>query len=115
MEAVALRVVRDRFHGVGSRVRLRTDKYRNVTDQGGRGYRLTLGAHSIEVDGRLDPLDEGWRDDADMKVNCFRLQHYGYDGSNPTTRYHKGQQTVWFDDVVIAKAYIGRRTAAGDK
>ena len=51
-----------------------------------------------------------WRDDAKVKVNCFWLQHYGYDSSDPTRGATKERQTVWFDDVVIAREYVGPRT-----
>lgn len=48
-----------------------------------------------------------WRDDPELKINCFWLQHYGYDSSDPTREHHKRRQTVWFDDVVLATKYIG--------
>jgi hypothetical protein len=50
-----------------------------------------------------------WRDDPDVKVNCFWLQHYGGDPGDPTKQFWKERQTVWFDDVVIATEYIGPR------
>jgi hypothetical protein len=50
-----------------------------------------------------------WRENLDLKVNCFWLQHYGYDESDPTRQYWKESQSVWFDDLVIAREYIGPR------
>ena len=48
-----------------------------------------------------------WRNDMDLKVNCFWLEHYGYDEGDPTKQYWKESQAVWFDDVVVARRYIG--------
>jgi hypothetical protein len=48
-----------------------------------------------------------WRRDTDLKVNCLWLQHYGYDEGDPTRAYWTEQQSVWFDDVVVARQYIG--------
>ena len=48
-----------------------------------------------------------WRIDLDLKVNCLWLEHYGYDEGDPTKRYWKDSQSVWFDDVVVARSYIG--------
>ena len=48
-----------------------------------------------------------WRSDLDLKVNCLWLEHYGYDEGDPTKQYWKDSQAVWFDDVVVAKRYIG--------
>jgi hypothetical protein len=48
-----------------------------------------------------------WRTRMDLKVNTFWLEHYGYDSGDPTRRFWKDQQTVWFDDVVVAREYIG--------
>jgi hypothetical protein len=75
------------------------------------------GRQAMWLDGKLigDFTGIRWRDRADTKVNCFWLQHYGYDESDPTREHHKDQQTVWFDDVVIATRYIGPRTAADPK
>jgi hypothetical protein len=69
------------------------------------------GRQAMWLDGKLVGAFEGirWRADADLKINCFWLQHYGYDGSDPTKGTHKEKQTVWFDDVVVAKEYIGPR------
>src|SRR5678816_1912339 len=42
---------------------------------------------------------------------CIRdslwLEHYGYDEGDPTKQFWKDSQAVWFDDVVVAKRYIG--------
>lgn len=60
-----------------------------------------------------------WRTDPDVKVNCLWLQHYGFDGGDPTRGFWKikaGEslrQFVWFDDVVVATDYIGPMTEAG--
>ena len=61
------------------------------------------------LDGKLVGEFTGirWRTAMTTKVNCFWLQHYGADGSDPTRQYWKPQQTVWFDDVVVAREYIG--------
>ncbi|MBI4624164.1 MAG: hypothetical protein HY736_13235 [Verrucomicrobia bacterium] len=40
-------------------------------------------------------------------VNCLWLEHYGYDAGDPTKRYWQESQSVWFDDVVVARTYIG--------
>jgi hypothetical protein len=71
------------------------------------------GRQAMWLDGKLVGQSEGirWRDHADLKVNCFWLEHYGYDASDPTRQYHKEKQTVWFDDVVIATEYVGPRAA----
>ncbi len=50
-----------------------------------------------------------WRSDMDLKANCLWLEHYGYDEGDPTRQYWKEQQSVWFDDVVVATEYIGPR------
>ncbi|HLX65281.1 MAG TPA: hypothetical protein VKX17_28690 [Planctomycetota bacterium] len=67
------------------------------------------GEQAIWLDGKLAGHFTGirWRNDAELKVNCFWLEHYGYDDSDPTKSYSKEKQTVWFDDVVIATKYIG--------
>ena len=71
------------------------------------------GRQAMWLDGKLvaDFTGIRWRNDSEVKINCFWLQHYGYDGSDPTREHHKDRQTVWFDDVVIAKEYIGPRAA----
>lgn len=64
---------------------------------------------AIWVDGKLVGEFTGirWRNDMDLKVNCFWLEHYGYDEGDPTKQYWKESQSVWFDDVVVARRYIG--------
>ena len=47
------------------------------------------------------------RTDDTVKINCFWLERYGYDDSDPTKQYWKEKQTVWFDDVVVARRYNG--------
>jgi hypothetical protein len=37
----------------------------------------------------------------------LRLEHFGYDPSDPTKQFWKESQSVWFDDVVVATDYIG--------
>ena len=73
------------------------------------------GTQAMWLDGELVGEFTGirWRDDMDLKVNAFWLQHYGYDEGDPTKQYWKESQSVWFDDVVVAREYIGpmkRRT-----
>lgn len=53
-----------------------------------------------------------WRSDPELKVNALWLQHYGYDSSDPTKSYWGERQSVWFDDVVVAKRYVGPKRAA---
>ncbi len=67
------------------------------------------GKQAMWVDGKLVGEFTGirWRSDMDLKVNCFWLQHYGYDPGDPTKQYWKDSQSVWFDDVVVARQYIG--------
>lgn len=48
-----------------------------------------------------------WRSRNDVKIDAIWLQHYGYDDSDPTRQFSKNEQTVWFDDVVVSKAYVG--------
>jgi hypothetical protein len=69
------------------------------------------GRQAMWLDGKLvgDFTGIRWRDDPAVKVNCFWLQHYGYDESDPTRHFHKTRQAVWFDDVVIATQYVGPR------
>jgi len=69
------------------------------------------GRQAMWLDGKLVGDFPGirWRDDPAVKVNCFWLQHYGYDESDPTRQFHKTRQAVWFDDVVIATQYVGPR------
>ena len=56
----------------------------------------------VDITGRIR-----WRNDVDLKVNCFWLEHYGYDEGDPTKQYWKDSQSVWFDDVVVATTYVG--------
>jgi len=67
------------------------------------------GKQAMWVDGKLAGEFAGirWRNDMDLKVNCFWLEHYGYDEGDPTKHYWKESQSVWFDDVVVARRYIG--------
>jgi predicted amidohydrolase len=67
------------------------------------------GKQAMWVDGKLigDFTGIRWRNDMDLKVNCFWLNHYGYDEGDPTKQYWKESQSVWFDDVVVARRYIG--------
>lgn len=67
------------------------------------------GTQAMWVDGKLVGEFTGirWRNDMDLKVNCLWLQHYGYDEGDPTKQYWKQSQSVWFDDVVVAREYIG--------
>jgi predicted amidohydrolase len=67
------------------------------------------GKQAMWVDGKLAGEFSGirWRNDMDLKVNCLWLEHYGYDEGDPTKQYWKESQSVWFDDVVVARRYIG--------
>jgi hypothetical protein len=67
------------------------------------------GKQAMWIDGKLAGEFTGirWRNDLDLKVNCFWLEHYGYDEGDPTKQYWKDSQAVWFDDVVVARRYIG--------
>ncbi len=67
------------------------------------------GKQAMWLDGELIGEFTGirWRDDMDLKVNALWLQHYGYDEGDPTKQYWKQTQSVWFDDVVVAREYIG--------
>ena len=67
------------------------------------------GKQAMWVDGKLVGEFTGirWRNDLDLKVNCFWLEHYGYDEGDPTKQYWKDSQSVWFDDLVVARRYIG--------
>ncbi len=67
------------------------------------------GKQAMWVDGKRIGEFTGirWRNDLELKVNCFWLEHYGYDEGDPTKRYWKDRQSVWFDDVVVARRYIG--------
>jgi len=67
------------------------------------------GKQAMWVDGKLVGEFTGirWRNDMELKVNCFWLEHYGYDEGDPTKQYWKDSQSVWFDDVVVARRPIG--------
>jgi predicted amidohydrolase len=67
------------------------------------------GKQAMWVDGNLIGEFTGirWRNDMDLKVNCFWMEHYGYDEGDPTKQYWKDSQAVWFDDLVVAREYIG--------
>jgi hypothetical protein len=69
------------------------------------------GKQAMWVDGKLIGEFTGirWRNDPALRINCFWLEHYGYDNSDPTKQFWKDKQTVWFDDVVVATCYIGPR------
>ena len=70
------------------------------------------GRQAMWLDGKLigDFQNIRWRTDPNLKVNCFWLEHYGYDQSDPTRGHTKDSQSVWFDDVVVASKYIGPMT-----
>ncbi len=67
------------------------------------------GRQAMWLDGKLAGEFTGirWRDDPELKVNCLWLEHYGFDPGDPTKRYWPERQSVWFDDVVVARRYIG--------
>ncbi len=67
------------------------------------------GKQAMWIDGKLAGEFTGirWRNDMDLKVNCLWLEHYGYDEGDPTKQYWKDSQSVWFDDVIVARRYIG--------
>lgn len=67
------------------------------------------GKQAMWLDGKMIAEFTGirWRNDLDLKVNCLWLQHFGYDEGDPTKQYWKESQSVWFDDVVVARSYIG--------
>lgn len=72
------------------------------------------GKQAMWLDGKLVGEFTGirWRNDPTLKVNCFWLEHYGYDESDPTREFWKQSQSVWFDDLVVARKYIGPKTGA---
>ncbi len=71
------------------------------------------GRQAMWIDGK--PVGEfggmRWRTDMNLKINILWLMNYGYDDGDPTKKYWKDKQTVVFDDVVVAKQYIGPRQA----
>lgn len=71
------------------------------------------GKQAMWVDGKLIGEFTGirWRIDPDLKVNCLWMEHFGYDEGDPTKQYWKESQAVWFDDVVVAREYIGPMVA----
>jgi hypothetical protein len=75
------------------------------------------GKQAMWLDGKLIGQFNGirWRNDPTLKINCFWLEHYGYDPGDPTKKYWNEKQTVWFDDVVVATEYIGPRVAEANK
>jgi len=72
------------------------------------------GRQAMWLDGRRIAEFTGlrWRFSPQLKINCLWLQHYGMDESDPTRAYWPEQQTVWFDDVVVATEYIGPQAPA---
>jgi hypothetical protein len=76
------------------------------------------GKQAMWIDGKLAGEFTGfrWRTDPKTKIFAFWLLHYGYDSGDPTKQYWKDQQTVWFDDIVVAKEYVGpmKSKAEGD-
>lgn len=77
--------------------------------QANTGPAMSDGKQAMWIDGKLVGEFTGirWRNDMDLKVNCLWLEHYGYDEGDPTKQYWKESQSVWFDDVVVARRYIG--------
>ena len=67
------------------------------------------GRQAMWVDGRRVAEFTGlrWRGRNDVKIDCIWLQHYGFDDGDPTRQYWGDQQTVWFDDIVVSKSYVG--------
>lgn len=67
------------------------------------------GKQAMWIDGKLAGEFTGirWRLGPELKLNCFWLEHYGYDQGDPTKAYWREEQSVWFDDVVVATRYIG--------
>lgn len=67
------------------------------------------GRQAMWVDGRPAGEFTGirWRNNPELKVNSLWLENYGYDQGDPTRRYWGEEQAVWFDDIVVAKRYIG--------
>ncbi|MCY2951857.1 MAG: hypothetical protein NTU53_07750 [Planctomycetota bacterium] len=67
------------------------------------------GKQAMWVDDKLAGEFTGirWRKDMELKINTLWMEHYGYDDGDPTRPFWKDRQTVWFDDIVVAKQYIG--------
>lgn len=82
------------------------------------GYK-TADRFRIDSDHENSAPFEGfrWRHDMNVKTNVLRLQHYvsrsafertqEYADNNPDYLINTEQATVWFDNVVMAKEYIG--------
>jgi hypothetical protein len=70
------------------------------------------GKQAMWVDGQLAGEFKGlrWRTAMDLKINTLWLEHYGYDDADPTKSYWRASQSVWFDDIVVARQYIGPMT-----
>ena len=69
------------------------------------------GRQAMWVDGKKIGEFTGlrWRTRNEVKINVVWIQHYGYDESDPTKAYWKDEQSVWFDDIVVSKSYVGPR------
>jgi len=67
------------------------------------------GRQAMWLDGSLVGEWSGirWRSDPRVRIDAFWLQHFGGDGSDPTKQYWRDEVSVWFDDVVVAREYIG--------
>ena len=67
------------------------------------------GKQAMWLDGRPAGEFTGlrFRTDEKCKVHCLWLELFGYDGGDPTRQYWRESQTAWFDDVVVAREYIG--------
>jgi hypothetical protein len=48
-----------------------------------------------------------WRNKSDLLINALWLLHYGFDEGDPTKQFWGTEQTAWFDNVVVAREYIG--------
>ena len=91
-----------------------------------KGYWMRDTFRCDESDKRSKPF-EGfrWRRDMRVKVNKFWLLHYvshgvwkkvdGYKAKNPGFNINAKEYTVWFDDIVLAKKYIGPIFAEKDE
>jgi len=69
------------------------------------------GRQALWVDGRLAGEFTGlrWRGRDDVKINCLWLEHFGHSGGEAVKTHSPLEQTVWFDDVVVATRSIGPR------
>lgn len=70
------------------------------------------GRQAMWVDGRSAGEFTGirWRDNPELRIDCLWLQHYGGDPGDPARAFWPESQTVWFDDVVGAREYVGPMT-----